>query len=317
MAFWLKLLTSRTCIVSPIVVNGRCTVNVNISNKCLLFKKFSSHTTAALNTNYKIANNGNEMNFYYVYLSNSELNNSKIPLALFKPLNSNGNLRNRTGTEICYSTKPEPLTKLEVDIVPEAGLIAKGSNKDSESNKPSPEQLQKVYDVLADNLPKIFIQSLDYKIYNPNIVFENNIIGKRSVGLYGYIKQIALLRTVGHLKYAYVMFEILKITQHPEDSTVKVRWTIKGVSGLKVMFTFWKYKLWNYREILEKADIWYDGFSTFYVNGNGEIYKHVADKMMPDMDRETVPLRPSTMDTAKLALIVGIIPKVSEINSIL
>lgn len=53
-------------------------------------------------------------------------------------------------------------------------------------------------------------------------------------GLYNYVKQVALLRTVGHLKFAYVKFEILKITMHSEDDTVKIRWRIKGISGLKV-----------------------------------------------------------------------------------
>lgn len=49
-----------------------------------------------------------------------------------------------------------------------------------------------------------------------------------------YVKQVALLRTVGHLKFAFVKFEILKMTKHPEDGTVRVRWRIKGLSGLKV-----------------------------------------------------------------------------------
>jgi hypothetical protein len=40
-------------------------------------------------------------------------------------------------------------------------------------------------------------------------------------GLYHYVKQVALLRTVGHLKYAYVKLELLKITQHPDDNTVR------------------------------------------------------------------------------------------------
>lgn len=48
------------------------------------------------------------------------------------------------------------------------------------------------------------------------------------------MKQVALLRTVGHLKFAYVKFEILKITSHPEDGTIKIRWRIRGISGLRV-----------------------------------------------------------------------------------
>lgn len=75
-----------------------------------------------------------------------------------------------------------------------------------------------------------------------------------SSGLYAYVKQVALLRTIGHLKYAYVAFEVIKITKHPEDSSVKVRWRIRGISGLKVMFTFWKYKLWNIKELFDKTE---------------------------------------------------------------
>lgn len=75
-----------------------------------------------------------------------------------------------------------------------------------------------------------------------------------SRGLYAYVKQIALLRTIGHLKYAYVKLEVLKITKHTEDSTVKVRWRIRGISGLRVMFLFWKYKLWNIQELFEKSE---------------------------------------------------------------
>lgn len=73
-------------------------------------------------------------------------------------------------------------------------------------------------------------------------------------GLYNYVKQVALLRCVGHLKFAYVRFEILKITQHPEDGTIKVRWRISGISGLKVLLQFWRYKLWQWKEILHKQE---------------------------------------------------------------
>lgn len=129
------------------------------------------------------------------------------------------------------------------------------SSKDSlPSDKPSPEKLAYVYHVLSETLPKLFIQSMDYTIYDSNLIFENNIRGTRTVGLYNYIKQVSLLRTVGHLKYAYVKFEILKITQNPEDSSVKVRWRIRGISGIKVMVMFWKYKLWNMNEIFDKTE---------------------------------------------------------------
>lgn len=81
------------------------------------------------------------------------------------------------------------------------------------------------------------------------------------------------------LLVAYVKFEILKITKHPEDMTVKVRWTIRGIGGMKVMLNFWKYKLWKLHEIWEQTETWYDGFSTFYIGEDGLITRHIADKV--------------------------------------
>lgn len=54
------------------------------------------------------------------------------------------------------------------------------------------------------------------------------------------------------------------------------------------MLTFWRYKLWKIKEIFEDQEAWYDGFSIFYVGSDGLIYKHVADRFMPDDSKEVV-----------------------------
>ncbi|XP_076275546.1 uncharacterized protein LOC143206748 [Rhynchophorus ferrugineus] len=181
----------------------------------------------------------------------------------------------------------------------------------SSEGRPAADKLQKVYNSLADSLPNLFTQPMDYSLYHEKIIFEDHIRNIKTDGLMNYVKQVALLRTVGHIKFAYVKFEVLKITQHPEEGTVKVRWRIRGISALKIMFQFWRYKLWEWKQLFEKSDSWYDGFSTFYVNSDGLIVKHVADKMMPDSDRVAT-TGPSNLDTAKLAYIIGIIPECSE-----
>jgi Uncharacterized conserved protein (DUF2358) len=118
-----------------------------------------------------------------------------------------------------------------------------------------------------------------------------------SSGLYHYVKQVALLRTVGHIKFAYVKFEVLKITKNPEDNTVRVRWRIRGISALKVMLNFWKFKLWKLKEVFEGQEAWYDGFSTFHVGSDGVIYKHVCDKMMPDENKEVLTANPKITES--------------------
>ncbi|XP_001360242.3 uncharacterized protein C6orf136 homolog [Drosophila pseudoobscura] len=155
-------------------------------------------------------------------------------------------------------------------------------------NVRKPEDLERAYEVLRTTLPKLFVEPLNYSIYSPNLIFQNNITGKHTVGLYHFVKQIAILRTVGHLKYAYVKFEVLKITKHPDDYTVRIRWRVRGISGLKVMFQFWKYKVWQLKEVLKDQEAWYDGFSICYLGESGLIEKHVVDKVMPDESRESV-----------------------------
>ncbi|XP_046740795.1 uncharacterized protein LOC124408122 [Diprion similis] len=170
---------------------------------------------------------------------------------------------------------------------------------------PSNEQLQLIFNALRDQLPKIFYTSLDYSIYHRDIEFINNIRGTVTRGVVPYTKQVILLKTMGNLKFASVNFDILKMTLDPEDNSIKVRWRINGFSGLRAFVTFWKVKVWNLKETTEN-EIWYDGFSTFYVNGEGLVYKHVADKVMPDRNETPVTKDPSGV-AAKLALFLGLL----------
>lgn len=62
------------------------------------------------------------------------------------------------------------------------------------------------------------------------------------------MRQIALLRTLGHIKFAYVKFDILKMTMHPEDNSIKIRWRINGLPGYKILLMFWKFNVFKIQE---------------------------------------------------------------------
>lgn len=53
---------------------------------------------------------------------------------------------------------------------------------------------------------------------------------------------------------------------------------------------------------------WVDGFSTFYVNSDGRIVRHIADKVMPDEDKQKNPIEKVVdklgQNVPKLALVV-------------
>uniref|UniRef100_A0A1I8NUI0 Uncharacterized protein n=1 Tax=Stomoxys calcitrans TaxID=35570 RepID=A0A1I8NUI0_STOCA len=178
-----------------------------------------------------------------------------------------------------------------------------GQGRVQQKRPPTSADLEHAYAVLRETLPKLFIQPLDYSIYDPNLEFQNNITGKHTIGLYHYVKTIALLRTVGHLKYAYVKLEVLKITKHPEDFTIKIRWRVRGISALKVMLNFWKYKLWDLKGVFASQEAWYDGFSILHLGDNGLIYKHIVDRVMPDQNEEIVEKRsPSIVEQSGMAV---------------
>ncbi|XP_046835738.1 uncharacterized protein LOC124431644 [Vespa crabro] len=170
--------------------------------------------------------------------------------------------------------------------------------------RPSKEQLEYIFTCLSNDLPKFFIKSLDYTIYSTDIIFINNIKGLTTKGMFNYVKQIALVKTIGHLKFAYIKLNVLKITIDPEDDTIKVRWRISGITGLKALFTLWRFKLWKMKEALNDAEVWYDGFSTYYVDVNGKVYKHVIDKLMPDQNQLFEKGKPEV--ATKLALFIGV-----------
>lgn len=71
-------------------------------------------------------------------------------------------------------------------------------------------------------------------------------------GIAAYVWKTYLLIFWGHYKYAHANMEILKITKHPEDSTVKIRWRISGITGFQMASQMWKYKMWQPQEMREQ-----------------------------------------------------------------
>ncbi|KAL4084461.1 hypothetical protein QTP88_028274 [Uroleucon formosanum] len=115
-----------------------------------------------------------------------------------------------------------------IELKQENSTKSNENNSSSDSNGlPNLKQLDHVFNRLREDLPLMFRQPLDFGLYHLKLVFENNIRETKSVGLEYFVITISLLRFMGHIKYAYVKFNILKITKHPEDGTIKVRWRIK------------------------------------------------------------------------------------------
>lgn len=54
---------------------------------------------------------------------------------------------------------------------------------------------------------------------------------------------------------------------------------LKLLFGVQVMLQFWKFKLWNWKDVIERQGTWIDGVSYFDVGSDGLIHRHIADKV--------------------------------------
>ncbi|CAF0759006.1 unnamed protein product [Brachionus calyciflorus] len=156
--------------------------------------------------------------------------------------------------------------------------------------KPTKEQLLLLKEKLVQILPKFMVESHPYNLYTANVVFENYYSepGKITEGALQYAIQLLLLRMKINWKFSYSRIEVLKVTIDELEGAVKVRWRLVGVRGLKSMVQPWKVKVWNVKDTIKNESEWNDGFSIFYVRGDGLIYKHTLQRVMSQKDEEPV-----------------------------
>lgn len=46
------------------------------------------------------------------------------------------------------------------------------------------------------------------------------------------------------------------------------------------MLKFWKFRLWNWKEIMTSQEQWFDGISYFDVGADGLVFRHIVDKVI-------------------------------------
>ncbi|XP_078073610.1 uncharacterized protein C6orf136 homolog [Mustelus asterias] len=136
------------------------------------------------------------------------------------------------------------------------------------------EHLATLYEKLRVELPNFFLKSHDYGMYSQNVEFISQFPRIRTRGRTTYQAVVTLLRFIAWNYCADVHMEVMKMTQHPEDWTIQVRWRVTGLPLHVLMLKFYK---------KDKTELYrtYDAYSTFYLGPDGLIHRHKVDKMMP------------------------------------
>ncbi|CAK9292068.1 unnamed protein product [Gordionus sp. m RMFG-2023] len=212
-----------------------------------------------------------------------------------------GNLNIQTPSPSIFFKSKNILVKDNIFLSLNCVLNGQPDMIDRNNQNINNEKIQKTYQILHDHLPRFFQETHPFNIYHTNIIFENNIKGFTLHGKNKYISWLYWLKLINKLKYAEVKLNILKMTLHTESRTIKIRWQLTGISNISAFFKIWK---------KDRFDIVKDGFSTFFLDSNGLVIKHLMDKMMMDEDYKLstgANIKANIVSSVKTAFLAGLV----------
>uniref|UniRef100_A0A1A8G5C0 Chromosome 6 open reading frame 136 n=1 Tax=Nothobranchius korthausae TaxID=1143690 RepID=A0A1A8G5C0_9TELE len=156
------------------------------------------------------------------------------------------------------------------------------------------ENLALMYERLSVELPSFFRTSHDYTMYSNNVEFINGLLNTRTRGRLVYRVMLSSWRFLCLCYYADARLDVLKLTKHMEDGSIKARWRIKGLPFHSLLLRF-------YRKDRSQLYRSFDAFSTFYIGPDGLIHCHKVEKVMPAQP-PVLPRFPSLLTGALVAL---------------
>ncbi|XP_067830095.1 uncharacterized protein C6orf136 homolog isoform X2 [Heptranchias perlo] len=176
-----------------------------------------------------------------------------------------------------YHAGFEHLTMSVLQLSALAAFSGTGNLESTGSQKREPsmeEHLAVVYEKLRNELPNFFLKPHDYGMYSRNVEFISEFPRMKTRGRIIYQAMVTLLRFVAWNYCADIQMEVMKMTQHPEDWTIQVRWRVTGLPLHVLILKFYK---------KDKTELYrtYDAYSTFYLGPDGLIHRHKVNKMMP------------------------------------
>lgn len=159
-------------------------------------------------------------------------------------------------------------------------------NLNDPNRKPSLEQLVNIEERMKLHLPKFLKEMHPYGLYTTDVIFENSYYKdppKKTVGALLYAIELLKIRWKINVKFSNAVVQLLKVTHDEENGTVKIRWRMRGLRGMKILQP-WKIRIWDLNESIKTEAEWHDGFSILYIQGDGRIYKHILQRVMTNED---------------------------------
>ncbi len=116
-------------------------------------------------------------------------------------------------------------------------------------------QVEQVIETLKQDLPTLFKKDISYDIYTQNIYFRDPV--NKFKGKTNYHIIFWTLRFHARLFFTKIYFDLHEVYQSTQY-TIMAKWTVRGV--LRVPW---------------KAQVFFNGDSTYKLNQDGLIYEHI------------------------------------------
>ena len=99
---------------------------------------------------------------------------------------------------------------------------------------------------------------------------------------------MGLLKIYGHLRFVYVQLSVRGIQISTDEGVVRIRFCIKGFGMLKLFLSYLPKQLYKKENMSKHAPIWIEAVSTYHVDNEGKIFRHVLDNKQEDKESEQV-----------------------------
>ena len=96
------------------------------------------------------------------------------------------------------------------------------------------------------------------------------------------MKQVGLLRIYAHLRFVFVQLQLKSVHIQKEEGIVQVKFCCKGFGMLRMAIEYIPKKLYKKENMSREARVWMDAISTYHVDEDGKIYRHVLDNKEKD-----------------------------------
>uniref|UniRef100_A0A183CJN9 Phospholipid scramblase n=1 Tax=Globodera pallida TaxID=36090 RepID=A0A183CJN9_GLOPA len=184
----------------------------------------------------------------------------------------------------CSSSQNGPMAVLHpskcncaISLLPTLSRTLSSSVGDKSHERPQMFQLEHIQKRLEFTVPLMFDTRLDYTFYRKDVVVEDQIAGSVINGLEALQQHMAFVNIFCRIRYSHIEAQILNVLPILEDGTVRLRWRVLYLGWLGML----NLRNFNY-EYRKKNLRWFDGYSIFYVDGEGLVYKATIQKTMPD-----------------------------------